>query len=39
VRCWAFSTLGIENTLHFAENDVEAWDMLDKRHKISPIPT
>jgi CheY-like chemotaxis protein len=34
----AFSTLGIENTLHFAENDLEAWDMLDGNHKISPVP-
>lgn len=34
----AFLTLGIAGSLHFAENDTEAWDKLQGIHKISPTP-
>lgn len=34
----AFSTIGIGATLHFAENGIEAWSLLQGDHKISPTP-
>ncbi|MEZ7500104.1 response regulator [Flavobacterium sp. Arc3] len=34
----ALLTLGLETVLHFAENDLEAWNKLQGDHKISPIP-
>lgn len=34
----AFSTVGIESTLHFAESESEAWSLLQGDHKISPTP-
>lgn len=35
---YAFSEIGIKSTLHVAQNDVEAWLMLQGDTKISPIP-
>lgn len=34
----AFSTVGIESTLHFAGSESEAWSLLQGDHKISPTP-
>lgn len=34
----AFSTIGIDTTLNYAESDIEAWAMLQGDDKISPIP-
>jgi len=34
----ALSTLGLDTALHFAENDLEAWNKLQGNHKISPLP-
>lgn len=34
----AFSEIGIKSTLHLAQNDTEAWSMLQGADKISPIP-
>jgi DNA-binding response OmpR family regulator len=34
----AFSEIGIKSTLHLAQNDTEAWSMLQGDNKISPIP-
>lgn len=34
----AFSTLGIETTLHIAKSESEAWSLLLGDHKVSPTP-
>jgi CheY-like chemotaxis protein len=34
----AFSTLGIKANLHFAKNGLEAWNMLQGNHRVSPTP-
>lgn len=34
----AFSQIGIQSTLCFAENDTEAWSMLQGDYKLSPLP-
>ena len=34
----AFLILDIKATLHFAKNDLEAWNQLQGNHKVSPIP-
>ncbi|MFV5695857.1 response regulator [Flavobacterium sp. LB3P122] len=34
----AFSDIGIKSTLHLAQNDNDAWLMLQGENKISPIP-
>ena len=34
----AFSQIGIQATLHFAENDLEAWSLLQGDSKLSPVP-
>jgi CheY-like chemotaxis protein len=34
----AFSEIGIKSTLHLAQNDAEAWLMLQGDAKMSPIP-
>jgi CheY-like chemotaxis protein len=34
----AFSQIGIESTLCFAENDTKAWSMLQGDYKLSPLP-
>ncbi|MFV8375751.1 response regulator [Flavobacterium sp. LB1P62] len=34
----AFSEIGIKSTLYLAQNDAEAWLMLQGDNKISPIP-
>jgi CheY-like chemotaxis protein len=34
----AFSLIGIQSTLCFAENDTEAWSMLQGDHKLYPLP-
>jgi CheY-like chemotaxis protein len=34
----AFSQIGIQSTLCFAESDTEAWSMLKGDHKLSPLP-
>jgi len=34
----AFSQIGIQSTLCFAENNTEAWSMLQGDYKLSPLP-
>lgn len=34
----AFSHIGIQSTLYFAKNDIEAWSMLTGDFKLSPRP-
>jgi CheY-like chemotaxis protein len=34
----AFSQIGIESTLCFAENDIKAWSMLHSKDKLLPLP-
>jgi CheY-like chemotaxis protein len=34
----AFSTIGIQSTLHFAESENEAWLLLQGKNKLSPTP-
>ena len=34
----AFSDIGIQSTLHFAESDIEAWSMLTGDFKLLPLP-
>src|SRR3970282_1529123 len=34
----AFSQIGIQSTLCFAESDTEAWSMLQGDYKLSPLP-
>ncbi|PKH67853.1 response regulator [Flavobacterium sp. ALD4] len=34
----AFLILDIKATLHFAKNDLEAWNQLHGNHKVSPTP-
>ena len=34
----AFSHIGIQSILHFAESDIEAWSMLTGDFKLSPLP-
>lgn len=34
----AFSNIGIQSTLHFAESDIEAWSMLTGDFKLAPLP-
>ena len=34
----AFSEIGIQATLRFAKNDIEAWSMLKGDDKLLPIP-
>jgi CheY-like chemotaxis protein len=34
----AFSEIGIKSTLNFAQNDAEAWLMLQGDNKLSPTP-
>ncbi|MBP6180383.1 response regulator [Flavobacterium sp.] len=34
----AFSEIGIKSTLHFAQNDAEAWLMLQGDNKLSSTP-
>lgn len=34
----AFSETGIQSTLCFAENHIEAWSLLQGDHKLCPLP-
>lgn len=34
----AFYETGIQSTLYFAENHIEAWSLLQGDHKLSPLP-
>lgn len=34
----AFSETGIQSTLYFAENHIEAWSLLQGDQKLSPLP-
>jgi CheY-like chemotaxis protein len=34
----AFSDIGIQATLYFADNHIEAWSLLQGDYKLSPLP-